>query len=140
MRTISAFIGALAALASPAMAQRDFSTVEIKTTQVTPGIYMLEGAGGNEALFGSAQGDTLLGGLGKDVVENFLPTAGNALLHDTMSFYQFDEVSDFAGFVAASSQVGADILYDFNGDSLNTITIQNTLLANLQAGDFEFIF
>jgi len=50
MRTISAFIGALTALASPAMAQRDFSTVEIKTTQVTPGIYMLEGAGGNIGL------------------------------------------------------------------------------------------
>ncbi len=43
-------IWALSALASPAIAQRDLSRVEIKTTQVTPGIYMLEGAGGNIGL------------------------------------------------------------------------------------------
>lgn len=36
--------------AAPAMAQRDFSQVEIKTTEVAEGIYMLEGAGGNIGL------------------------------------------------------------------------------------------
>jgi glyoxylase-like metal-dependent hydrolase (beta-lactamase superfamily II) len=33
-----------------AMAQQDFSQVSIKTTEVTPGIYMLKGAGGNIGL------------------------------------------------------------------------------------------
>jgi glyoxylase-like metal-dependent hydrolase (beta-lactamase superfamily II) len=35
------------ALAIPALAQQDFSQVEIKTTKVAEGLYMLEGAGGN---------------------------------------------------------------------------------------------
>lgn len=43
-------IGAIAAIVSPAFAQRDFSAVEMKTTQVRPGVYMLEGAGGNIGL------------------------------------------------------------------------------------------
>ena len=42
---------ALSAVVTPASAwQRDFSQVEIKTTQVGPGLYMLEGAGGNLGL------------------------------------------------------------------------------------------
>ena len=41
---------ALSVLAAPACAQRDFSQVEIKTTKVVDGIYMLEGAGGNIGL------------------------------------------------------------------------------------------
>lgn len=36
--------------AAPALAQRDFSNVEIKATAVTAGLYMLEGAGGNIGL------------------------------------------------------------------------------------------
>jgi len=43
-------IAAAAALATPALAQRDFSSVEITTTEVSDGIYMLEGAGGNIGL------------------------------------------------------------------------------------------
>jgi cyclase len=40
-----------AALAAPAaLAQQDFSKVEIKTTQLTPTTYMMEGAGGNLGL------------------------------------------------------------------------------------------
>lgn len=40
----------LSAFSAPAFAQRDFSGVEINTIPVTPGIYMLEGAGGNIGL------------------------------------------------------------------------------------------
>lgn len=40
----------LALAAAPAAAQRDFSDVEIKTTTVADGVYMLEGAGGNIGL------------------------------------------------------------------------------------------
>lgn len=46
----------LALAASPALAQRDFSNVEIKTSQVVPGLYMLEGAGGNIGLSVGADG------------------------------------------------------------------------------------
>ena len=42
-----AMLAVVAALATPALAQRDLSTVEIKTTKVSGSIYMLEGAGGN---------------------------------------------------------------------------------------------
>ena len=41
---------ALAAALSSAQAQRDFSGIEIKTTKVVDGVYMLEGAGGNIGL------------------------------------------------------------------------------------------
>lgn len=40
----------LTVLAAPAVAQRDFSAVEIRTTKVADGVYMLEGAGGNIGL------------------------------------------------------------------------------------------
>lgn len=49
MKKIAIFAG-LVLLAAPAAAQRDFSSVEIKATEVTEGIYMLEGAGGNMGL------------------------------------------------------------------------------------------
>ncbi len=56
----SAAVLALAALASPAVAQRDFSTVEIKATAVAPGIFMLEGAGGNIGLSTGPDGAFLI--------------------------------------------------------------------------------
>ena len=49
-------IAAALIVASPAYAQRDFSAVEIKTSEVTEGIYMLEGAGGNIGLSVGADG------------------------------------------------------------------------------------
>ncbi len=55
MRPIFIAIG-IAALASSALAQQDFSDVEITTTKLTDGIYMLEGAGGNIGLSVGADG------------------------------------------------------------------------------------
>lgn len=49
-RPIASAVAILVALASQAFAQTDFTKVEIKTVLVTPGIYMLEGAGGNIGL------------------------------------------------------------------------------------------
>ena len=50
MRTVLlAAIGAIA-LSAPAAAQRDFSKVEISTSKVTDGVYMLVGSGGNIGL------------------------------------------------------------------------------------------
>ena len=50
MKRIAASLIALSLAAAPALAQRDFSDVEIKTTEVVDGVYMLEGAGGNIGL------------------------------------------------------------------------------------------
>lgn len=50
MRTIVLAALMAASTATNALAQRDFSKVEIKSTLVAPGIYMLEGAGGNIGL------------------------------------------------------------------------------------------
>ena len=52
----SLFALSLALLAAPALAQRDFSKVEIKATEVAAGVYMLEGAGGNIGLSVGADG------------------------------------------------------------------------------------
>ena len=41
---------ALAVAALPAVAQQDFSAVEIKAEKVAEGVYMLTGAGGNLGL------------------------------------------------------------------------------------------
>ena len=49
-----------AALAAPAVAQQDFSAVEIKTTEVAPGIYMMTGAGGNLGVFTGEDGPLLV--------------------------------------------------------------------------------
>jgi glyoxylase-like metal-dependent hydrolase (beta-lactamase superfamily II) len=45
--TVALALAALTLHATVATAQRDFSKVEIKTTKVGEGVYMLEGAGGN---------------------------------------------------------------------------------------------
>jgi glyoxylase-like metal-dependent hydrolase (beta-lactamase superfamily II) len=47
---LAAACAAVGALAVPAAAQRDWSAVEVRTTQVTRDLYMLEGAGGNIGL------------------------------------------------------------------------------------------
>ena len=62
MSTTSKLIGSLAALflAAPALAQQDFSAVQIKTQQVGDGLYMLMGEGGNMALSTGPDGSVLV--------------------------------------------------------------------------------
>ncbi len=50
MKTAIYAIVAVILLTAPAAAQNDFSKVEIKTTRIADGVYMLEGAGGNMGL------------------------------------------------------------------------------------------
>jgi cyclase len=56
--------GALALLlaisALPAAAQRDFSQVEIRTQELAPGLYMLQGAGGNLGVLAGEDGTLLI--------------------------------------------------------------------------------
>jgi len=51
---------AVAFAAAPAVAQQDFSEVEIGTTEVTSGVYMLQGAGGNIGVSIGADGVFLI--------------------------------------------------------------------------------
>lgn len=55
MRLIAAS-AAIALIAAPALAQRDFSAVEITAAEVVPGLHMLQGAGGNIGLSVGADG------------------------------------------------------------------------------------
>jgi cyclase len=56
-RATTAFVlAALTLHAGVAAAQRDFSKVEIKTTRVAEGVYMLEGAGGNIGVHAGPEG------------------------------------------------------------------------------------
>ncbi len=60
-RSMAILIVALAAGAATAvLAQRDFSQVEIKTSRVAEGIWMLEGAGGNIGVCAGADGALLI--------------------------------------------------------------------------------
>src|SRR5437879_1999866 len=57
LRSIVALVAAATALgAAAAVAQRDFSKVEIKPTRVAAGVWMLEGAGGNIGVCAGADG------------------------------------------------------------------------------------
>jgi len=61
MRLRSSVLGILMAAAClPSWAQQDFSKVEITTTKVADGIYMLEGAGGNIGVSAGADGVFLI--------------------------------------------------------------------------------
>jgi glyoxylase-like metal-dependent hydrolase (beta-lactamase superfamily II) len=53
---IAFLLMALTLAAPAAFAQRDFSKVEIKTTRVAEGVYMLEGAGGNIGVHAGSDG------------------------------------------------------------------------------------
>lgn len=58
---ITPFLAAFAALATaPAAAQRDFGDVEIAAVEVRPGIFMLQGAGGNMGLSTGPDGAFLI--------------------------------------------------------------------------------
>src|SRR5260221_11075052 len=57
MKPLVTLAAPLGLLALPALAQEDYSKVEIKTTRLTDPVYMLEGAGGNIGV--SAGADTV---------------------------------------------------------------------------------
>ena len=51
---------AAAMITAPAFAQRDFDRVEIQRTQLAPGVYMIEGAGGNIGVSAGEDGVVLI--------------------------------------------------------------------------------
>jgi Ca2+-binding RTX toxin-like protein len=114
----------------------------------------LEGRGGNDNISGLGGADTLIGGAGNDT----LGGGAGADLFEFASGFGADRITDFdegaslsdvirlvglgASFdsfgevIAAASQSGADVVFNFGGG--NTITVLNATVAAFNANDFEF--
>ncbi len=105
---------------------------------------VLEGQGGNDVLSGFAGSDTLTGGSGADIfaytngsltggadiVTDFHPDEGDRI--DLRPFLTVSSLSTLA-----IAQVGSNTVITFNGSG-NTLTLQNTNLADLTDADFIF--
>ncbi|MCV6592805.1 MAG: calcium-binding protein, partial [Silicimonas sp.] len=116
----------------------------------------LDGGAGNDSLYGGngASSDTLIGGAGDDLLAGeagadifvFADGFGQDVITDFDEFSGAEEIDlamvtaiiDFADLTANHlSQVGANAVIT---DGANTITINNVLITDLDAGDFNFDF
>ncbi len=98
------------------------------------GFDTLDGGEGNDLLTGGFNADTFIfaDGHGADTITDFEAT-NNA---EKINFSGLSTLGDIASVLAASSQLGADVLIDTGGD--NSILLQNVLLSDLDANDFIF--
>ena len=121
----------------------------------------LDGGAGNDIIFGSSGNDTLLGGAGDDtlsggsgadvltggagndtfvygpgsgadVITDFAAGPGIGDRIDLAAFHGIRNLSDALSF---ATQVGADTVFNFGG---NTLTLQNVTKTSLVADDFSF--
>jgi Ca2+-binding RTX toxin-like protein len=115
----------------------------------------LEGRGGADRIIGVGGNDTLDGGAGNDTITG----GGGADFFVFNGAFGADRITDFVGrlsggtdvivlgglgpafdsfgeAIAAGSQSGANVVFDFGGG--NTITVLNATLSNLVASDFFF--
>ncbi|MEZ5895350.1 MAG: hypothetical protein R3C40_08325 [Parvularculaceae bacterium] len=109
------------------------------------GVDRLKGDAGDDTLNGRFGDDSVSGGAGDDLFE-FRLGHDNDIIDDFVAGAATDDVIKLIGFgaafdtfaevLAASSQVGADVLIDFGGG--DSITLKNVTLANLHADDFSF--
>ena len=88
---------------------------------------ILSGLGGNDAFVYTAAN------FGHDTITDFRAGAG------TDDFIQFDHTmfADFAAVMAASQQVGADVVITF--DAADSIRLSHVSLGSLHANDFMFV-
>ncbi len=95
----------------------------------------LVGGEGNDILSGGSGGDTFVFGLGfgQDTVTDF---KGGATSTDVIAF-ENSIFADFAGVMAASHQIGTNVL--IIADASNHLTLRNVAIGSLDAGDFVFI-
>ncbi len=94
---------------------------------------LIAGGDGVDILTGNGGRDTFAFNLGddQDTIKDFDGTRDKIQLDDDLG------VTDFADVMGVAGQVGADVLIDFgNGD---TLTLEDTLLASLEANDFVFV-
>jgi len=102
------------------------------------GIDVLSGGNGKDTLDGGAGSDVLTGGNGDD---RFV--FSGAFGHDVVTDFSHDHIqldhqafANFAAVMAHAAQVGADVVITLDAD--DTITLLNTKLSSLSAGDFLF--
>ncbi len=109
------------------------------------------GSDGNDVLFGHGGADILGGGLGNDYLSGgagndeyvYDTTSGGA---DTIAGFGSNELiyilggdadfDTFAEIIAAASNVGANVSFDFGGG--NTLTLLGKQITDLDAADFDF--
>jgi serralysin len=102
---------------------------------------LLRGGGGDDTLYGGSGEDTLRGGKGDDLL--YGDTGADKFVfkgdkgHDTIADFENDIDTlkivghgDLAAVLAAASDVGSDVVFDFGGG--NMITVNNMTLADLQ--------
>ncbi|MEJ2018311.1 MAG: calcium-binding protein, partial [Maritimibacter sp.] len=102
---------------------------------------LLRGGGRDDTLHGGAGDDTLRGGKGDDLL--YGDTGADKFVfkgdkgHDTIADFENDIDTlkivghgDLAAVLAAASDVGSDVVFDFGGG--NMITVNNMTLADLQ--------
>ncbi|WP_425074244.1 calcium-binding protein [Sagittula sp. S175] len=101
----------------------------------------LFGGAGNDYLAGESGRDVLTGGAGADVFVFATGTSQDIIADFEDNLDQIDlsglagvGITQFADL--AISQVGADVVIAFEGN--NQVTLQNTDIANIDAGDFLF--
>jgi len=101
---------------------------------------LLSGGNGDDWLGGGAGDDTLTGGNGSDTLV-FGAEFGHDVVTDFRSgdhiAFQDGVFGDFQAVLAASQQVGADVVITL--DSGDVITLQHVQLASLHASDFVFV-
>jgi len=72
-------------------------------------------------------------GFGRDVINDFQATG---VAHDVLEFSR-SVFADFNAVQARSTQSGSNVTITY--DALNSITLQNVALANLDSSDFFFV-
>jgi Ca2+-binding RTX toxin-like protein len=99
------------------------------------GLDTLIGGAGDDVMTGGADRDVFAigAGSGADTVADFV--AGSGSDHDLIRFDR-SVFSDYASVLAASAQVGSDVVVTAGGG--NTVTLQNVDLSALAAENFEF--
>ena len=92
-----------------------------------PGADLLVGGPGDDLLFGGAEADLFVfdGPWSRDRVQDFDPR------EDVLLLAVAGEATDLAGFVDATAQVGADLVYDRGADGVNVIVLQTLTMADL---------
>jgi Ca2+-binding RTX toxin-like protein len=95
----------------------------------------LVGGAGDDVLVDESAGVTTFSlsmGAGKDVIYNFNAVAGTG--HDVLKI-DFDGISNFIQLKKVMSQVGSDVVLNFN--SSDSVVLKNVSMANLTADDFD---
>ncbi len=96
----------------------------------------LNGGTGNDTLAGGAGNDTFVfaTGTGADRINDFVEGAAVA---DVINLQGFGAAFDsFGEVIAAATQVGGDVLFNFGGG--NTLTVVGSVIAGFNANDFSF--